>query len=294
MVIFSFAYLHRANCSSDPAAAELALELDGLPLALAQAGAYISQVGVSFQDYLRHYKEAYPRFRQLNIEAASFLPLKLCVPFLLSVLHIKQERELSFQLLQQRVYFDNEDLRFDLLCGGRPGGPEWLCQLMENKLSFDQMVTLLRDYGLVERNKYQEGIMELEGCRMHSLVHKMTVHILNKRWNVMMAVLALVCVASHIPPTHSPNSSATERRLVPHAARRLWRMVRLATTTLDRLCIASDICMLSEESTVMRSVRALSLNEQLVILIKSYARCSIYERAYVYVSRAELTPIIPN
>jgi hypothetical protein len=46
----------QANYSSDPAAAELAKELDGLPLALDLAGAYLKQATISFKDYLRMYK----------------------------------------------------------------------------------------------------------------------------------------------------------------------------------------------------------------------------------------------
>lgn len=40
----------------DPDAIMLARELDGLPLALATAGAYLDQVAVSLSDYLRLYK----------------------------------------------------------------------------------------------------------------------------------------------------------------------------------------------------------------------------------------------
>ena len=40
----------------DPNAAELARELDRLPLALATAGAYLDQVATSFTEYLRLYQ----------------------------------------------------------------------------------------------------------------------------------------------------------------------------------------------------------------------------------------------
>ena len=224
MVTLSSAHLHRANCFSDPAAAELALELGGLPLALALAGAYINELGVSFQDYLRQYREAHLRLRQTSPEVASLSASELWVPLQLSIDYIKQESELSMQLLRLWAYFDNQDLWFDLLREGRPGGPEWLCQLTENKLGFNHAVTLLRNHGLVERNKSQEGDFESEGYGMHRIVHAWTVNVLNKTWNVMMAVLALDCVASHIPVTDSPNSWATQRRLMPHAAR-CWSFV---------------------------------------------------------------------
>jgi hypothetical protein len=40
----------------DPDAVRLAKELDGLPLALATAGAYLDQVTINLSDYLRLYK----------------------------------------------------------------------------------------------------------------------------------------------------------------------------------------------------------------------------------------------
>ena len=40
----------------DPDVIKLAEELDGLPLALATAGAYLDQTALSFSDYLRLYK----------------------------------------------------------------------------------------------------------------------------------------------------------------------------------------------------------------------------------------------
>jgi hypothetical protein len=51
-----------------------------------------------------------------------------------------------------------------------------------------------------------------------------TVHVLNKTWNVEMAVLALDCVASHVLVRNSPNSWAIQRRLIRHAAR-CWSLV---------------------------------------------------------------------
>lgn len=46
----------REGLINDPDAIRLAKELDGLPLALATAGAYLNQVAISLLDYLRLYK----------------------------------------------------------------------------------------------------------------------------------------------------------------------------------------------------------------------------------------------
>ena len=48
----------------DPDAIRLAEELDGLPLALATAGAYLNQVALSLSDYLRLYKESWAKLQK--------------------------------------------------------------------------------------------------------------------------------------------------------------------------------------------------------------------------------------
>ena len=45
----------------DPDAVKLAKELDGLPLALATAGAYLDQAAISFSDYLQLYKVSWTK-----------------------------------------------------------------------------------------------------------------------------------------------------------------------------------------------------------------------------------------
>ena len=45
----------------DPDVIKLAKKLDGLPLALATAGAYLDQAATSFSDYLRPYKASWTK-----------------------------------------------------------------------------------------------------------------------------------------------------------------------------------------------------------------------------------------
>ncbi|KAF2682085.1 hypothetical protein K458DRAFT_391120 [Lentithecium fluviatile CBS 122367] len=56
----------REGVMDDPTAAELAKELDGLPLALATAGAYLDQVSTSFADYLRLYRASWLKLQQTS------------------------------------------------------------------------------------------------------------------------------------------------------------------------------------------------------------------------------------
>src|SRR5215471_12092015 len=124
-------------------AAELAKELDGLPLALATAGAYLDQVATSFAEYLHLYRASWLRLLQTSPDVSTYEDRQLYSTWQLSLDHIKQQNELSAMLLQLWAYFDNQDLWFELLQEGRTDGLEWLCQLMENKLGFNQAVRVL-------------------------------------------------------------------------------------------------------------------------------------------------------
>jgi Tfp pilus assembly protein PilF len=123
-------------------------------------------------------------------------------------------------LLQLWAYFDNQDLWFELLREGRNGAPDWLCQITEDELSFNQAVRVLCDHGLVEVDKSSGGSgYETKGYGMHSCVHSWTICVLNQDWDAKMGTLALECVGRHLPDQNQHGSLVTERRLIRHAAR---------------------------------------------------------------------------
>ena len=55
-----------------PDAIRLTKELDGLPLALATAGAYLDQVAISLSDYLRLYKESWAKLQESSPRLTSY------------------------------------------------------------------------------------------------------------------------------------------------------------------------------------------------------------------------------
>src|SRR6195952_733143 len=134
----------------DPSAAELARELDGLPLALATAGAYLDQVATSFSDYLRLYRASWLRLQQTSPEVSSYEDRALYSTWQVSFDHVKQQNELSAQLLQLWAYFDNQDIWFELLQHYKVGQPEWIARLTEDELAFNSAIRVLCDHGLVE------------------------------------------------------------------------------------------------------------------------------------------------
>jgi tetratricopeptide (TPR) repeat protein len=219
---------------------KLAKELDGLPLALATAGAYLDQVATSFADYLRLYKACWLKLQHTSPELNSYEDRALYSTWQLSLDHIKRQNELSARLLQLWAYFDNQDIWFELLQHSISDGPEWFSQLTEDELSFNQAVRVLCDHGLAEADiSSEESGVESKGYSMHSCVHSWTIHFLNQEWDVGMAGLALECVGSHVPDRTARNAWVTQRRLVRHAVR-CWYVVESGMVNEDGIAWVLD------------------------------------------------------
>jgi tetratricopeptide (TPR) repeat protein len=201
----------------------LAKELDGLPLALATAGAYLDQIATSFLDYLRLYHASWLKLQRTSPEVSSY-DRALYSTWQLSFDHVKQQNELSAKLLQLWAYFDNDNIWFELVRHGDSSDLDWFSQLIEDKLSFNQAMRMLCNHGLTEADMSSHERIESRGYSIHGCAHSWTIYTLNQEWDYGMAGLALRCVGSHVPDDNSPQFWVTQRRLLQHAAR-CWYLV---------------------------------------------------------------------
>ncbi|TAQ90762.1 hypothetical protein B7494_g955, partial [Chlorociboria aeruginascens] len=213
----------RQELNTDPNAVKLAEELDGLPLALATAGAYLDQTARSVSDYLRLYKESWARLMETSPELSSYVDRTLYSTWQISFDNIKQRNPLSANLLRLWAYFDNQDLWFELLQHSESDNPKWLRELTKDELSFDGAVRVLSNYGLVEvaTTSSQESI-ESKGYSIHGCVHSWTIHALNQEWDYDLARLAVTFVGAHVPKEKDSQPWIMQRRLLQHAARCLY------------------------------------------------------------------------
>jgi len=200
------------NLILDPHARELATKLDGLPLALATAGAYLSQVSTSLADYLRYYNSSWLRLQETSPELSSYEDA-LYSTWNISYKHIHSRNESAGKLLQLWAYFDNQDLWYALLAGGSKCSPEWFSTIIDDELNFNEAIRLLCDHALVESHGVSGGY------GMHSCVHAWIVHVLNSERDIPMAKLALNCVSSAISDETVLEYWTLQRRLLPHANR---------------------------------------------------------------------------
>ncbi|KAN0067154.1 HET domain containing protein [Elaphomyces granulatus] len=209
----------REGLMDDSDAVTLTKELDGLPLALVTAGAYLDQTAISFSDYLRLYKESWTRLLKTSPELSSYEDRTLYSTWQLSFDQVKQRNELSAKLLQLWAYFDNQDIWFELLQHGDSEDPEWIRELTKDELSFNEAVRVLSDHGLVEVDMSSQEQIESRGYSIHGCVHSWIIYVLNQEWDYDLAKLVLKFVGSHVPGAESPKWWLTQRRLLQHAAR---------------------------------------------------------------------------
>jgi hypothetical protein len=162
---------------ADPDTVRLAKELDGLPLALATAGAYLDQVAISF---LGLYKESWVKLQKTSPELSSYEDRTLYSTWQVSFDHIEYQNGLSAKLLRLWAYFDNQDLWFELLRHGDSEDPDWIIELTEDELSFHGAVRILSDHGLVEVDRPSQERIESRGYSIHRCIHSWTIHVLNE------------------------------------------------------------------------------------------------------------------
>ncbi|KAM0124186.1 hypothetical protein ACHAO1_011111 [Botrytis cinerea] len=224
----------RKDIENDPDAIALVKELDGLPLALSTAGVYLKHVTTSFSDYLQLYNKSWLKLQTKSLRLYSYEDRTLYTTWQITFKRIQEQNPASAQLLKLWGYFHREDLWFDLLRHANSTDNEWILKLIEDELSFNEAITPLCIFGLVDQDRSLQQQVMARGYSVHSCVHSWIVFVLNKEWDKSLAHVALTCVASEVPGTNEKYWWLTQRRLLQHAIRQDF-FIEDAKVDIDRL-----------------------------------------------------------
>ncbi|TVY12481.1 Nephrocystin-3, partial [Lachnellula arida] len=132
---------------------------------------------------------------------------------------IQQQNPAAANLLKLWAYFNRQDIWYELLQHISSADDEWIQKLTEDELNFNEAVTLLCSFGLVDLNRSLQQQFGSGGYSVHSCMHSWIVFVLNKEWDEGFAKLALTCVASEVPSTNEKDWWLLQRRLLQHATR---------------------------------------------------------------------------
>jgi tetratricopeptide (TPR) repeat protein len=203
----------------DPDAKALVSKLDGLPLALATAGAYLEHVSTTFAQYLQLYEALWLKLQATSPTLSSYEDRSLYTTWQVTFDQIRKQNPASAQLLKLWAYFDKQDVWFGLLRHARYTDDEWIRKLAKDELNFNEAVRLLCEYGLAHSEPSLGQRSGAAGYGMHSCVHSWTVSVLNGEWDASLARLALTCVGFEVPSIDTDKWWLLQRRLLQHAAR---------------------------------------------------------------------------
>ena len=205
---------------------ELLELLDGLPLALAQAAAYMNETGTSFGTYTRLYKEQWGEL--MEPQDGKHIPLRplrsysncsVATTWMISYTAIRTKNEAAANLLLLWAHLDNKSLWYGLLAASRRSTiaaertSAWLRGIAYNEIEFIKAIGMLRSYSLVEEMEDQTGYA------MHPVVHQWALHIQNDGQRAELSWVAIVAVGLAVPDTHERKYWETQIRLLPHAQR---------------------------------------------------------------------------
>jgi tetratricopeptide (TPR) repeat protein len=216
--------INKANKTAiDTAESEQLLALlDGLPLAIAQAGAYLQESGVGLTTYLRFYEQQWSEL--MASDQLADAPLhdypdrSVWTTWAISYQAIRKKHEATANLLLLWSFLDNKDLWHGLFATACAASTvvarmlsRWIGELASSEIRFSGAMQLLRNYSLVEE------VAETSSYATHPVVHQWAQHSQGRCFAAELSRLSVVAVGWSVPASSSRNYATLQRRLLPHA-----------------------------------------------------------------------------
>jgi len=132
-------------------ASNIVIALDGFPLALDQAGAYIEETGCSFGDYLQLYEQHRARLLARRGRQATHYPDSVATTWDLSFRKVEQAHPAAGELLQMCAYLSPDHIPEELLTEAAEQWPPVLQQAVADRFTFNELIEALLAFSLVKR-----------------------------------------------------------------------------------------------------------------------------------------------
>jgi tetratricopeptide (TPR) repeat protein len=193
-------------------ATAIARELDGFPLALDQAGAYIEETGRSLAEYLELYRQHRARLLRQRGRFASGHPDSVTVTIGLAFEKVAQECPEALELLRLFAFLHPDTIPDEMIAQGSVQLDEPLRTLASDPFELDRAVAVLRNFSLVRRRT------DATTLSVHRIVQAILVDALPKEQQIRWARLVVRLVNSVFPDVDFNNWAICERYL-PQAQR---------------------------------------------------------------------------
>jgi tetratricopeptide (TPR) repeat protein len=196
--------------------------LDGLPLAIAQAGAFLQESGTGIKAYLSFYEQQWSDLmgstHMTEAPLQDYPERSVWTTWAISYQAIYEKHEHTAKLLLLWSFLDNKNLWYGLFEEANSFSEvvetilsRWIGKIATSELAFSQAMQLLRNYSLVEETKGATGYAT------HPVVHQWAFHYQAKQFEAELSQLAVIVVGAAVPDKERQDYSTLQRRLLPHA-----------------------------------------------------------------------------
>ncbi|GHP00081.1 tetratricopeptide repeat protein [Reticulibacter mediterranei] len=134
------------------AARDIVRELDGLPLALDQAGAYIERTSCGFQGYLNLYRKERKQLLKERGEQEDDHPAPVATTWQLAFQRIAKANPAAADLLRLCAFLASDDIPEAFITEGASELPSSLQKLARSPLKLNAAIAELQKYSLISRN----------------------------------------------------------------------------------------------------------------------------------------------
>ena len=145
------ASLEDASAADCDRALEIARLLDGLPLALDQAGAYIEETACSLADYIDIYQSKSTTLLMLRGSAVDH-PASVAATLSLMIERVEAQSALAADLLRLCAFLQADAIPEEMILDGAPALGTLLAPLARDPSAFDSAIETLRTFSLVQRH----------------------------------------------------------------------------------------------------------------------------------------------
>ncbi|HEY3368760.1 MAG TPA: FxSxx-COOH system tetratricopeptide repeat protein [Symbiobacteriaceae bacterium] len=146
----SIAFLQRRTGKVDAAADQLAAALGDLPLALEHAGAYIDQNDIAVATYLDLFRKHQGRLMR-GAKPPKDYHATIATTWEISLRAVKKGSPAAIALMHLVAFLAPEDFPLDALRAGVQELPRVLAGAVADSIAFDEAISILRRYSLIER-----------------------------------------------------------------------------------------------------------------------------------------------
>jgi tetratricopeptide (TPR) repeat protein len=204
--------LSRTRQEDEESARKLSVELGGLPLALAQAGAYIEANGVTIAHYLELFQSRRAELWGEERGPLDYDKRTVSATLNLAIKHVDIESPRSVDLLNLSAFLGPDDIPLTLLSRGHEHLPELLGATVADDLEINETIGALRRYSLVEVAEKKDSLS------VHRLVQAVVRDGLGEDESKVWAEAAVDVVNEVFPyDKDDVRTWGESARLLPHA-----------------------------------------------------------------------------